>query len=111
MAKIRINNIPKVFYSQKNITPMIPQQHFERNSNYNLNLSNINQRIIHADYAVRGELSIRADELRSQLKSGKALPFKNIINCNIGNPQGLGQKPNTFLREVILQFFINEFIK
>ena len=49
-------------------------------------------------------MSIRAEELAHLLreKSHKQhqLPFSKVINCNIGNPQQLGQKPITFFRQV-----------
>jgi len=36
-----------------------------------------------------------------QLKTNPSiLPFSRIVNCNIGNPQQLGQKPITFFRQV-----------
>ncbi|KAJ3292219.1 hypothetical protein HK104_005489 [Borealophlyctis nickersoniae] len=61
----------------------------------------MNQSIVKLDYAVRGELAIRAEELRKQLEdSPGSLPFDRIVNCNIGNPQQLGQKPITFFRQV-----------
>jgi alanine transaminase len=41
---------------------------------------------------------------------GAKLPFKEIISCNIGNPQDLGQKPITFFRQVFIHSFIHSFI-
>jgi len=53
-------------------------------------------------YAVRGEVVIHADNLRKQLQQpSHKLPFTEIISCNIGNPQSLGQKPLTFIRQVL----------
>ncbi|ODV91826.1 hypothetical protein CANCADRAFT_23530 [Tortispora caseinolytica NRRL Y-17796] len=67
-----------------------------------LNLHNINQGVVNAQYAVRGALAIRAEELREQLKANPgSLPFDKVINCNIGNPQQLDQKPLTFIRQVL----------
>lgn len=51
--------------------------------------------VIKAEYAVRGPLAIRAEELDKS-----TLPLKKIVGCNIGNPQQLGQKPITFLRQL-----------
>ena len=45
------------------------------------------------EYAVRGPIVARAQELE---KLGK-----EIIYCNIGNPQSLGQKPLTWLRQIL----------
>ncbi|KAJ3331721.1 hypothetical protein HDU76_002384 [Blyttiomyces sp. JEL0837] len=61
----------------------------------------MNKAILKVEYAVRGELAIRAEQLRQQLKERPgSLPFREIVNCNIGNPQQLRQKPITFFRQV-----------
>ena len=64
----------------------------------------MNQRVVQAEYAVRGAIAIRAEQLRHQLASGtaKGLAFDAITSCNIGNPQQLGQKPITFFRQVCI---------
>ena len=61
-------------------------------------------------YAVRGVLLERAEELEKQLRSGPhSLPFDHIVYCNIGNPQQLGQKGFTFIgqgkKTVFFQIF------
>ena len=68
-----------------------------------LNINNINQHIVAAKYAVRGELPTRSEKYRQQLKeSGQGdLPFDTVISANIGNPQQLDQKPITFFRQVL----------
>lgn len=73
-----------------------------RDPNYRvLTSTSMNQAVLTAEYAVRGPLSIRADQLRDQLESGgQGMQFNKVINCNIGNPQQLGQKPLTYLRQV-----------
>ena len=67
-----------------------------------LNINNINQSIVAAQYAVRGELAIKSEQYRAQLAKGegKDLPFDSVISANIGNPQQLDQKPLTFFRQV-----------
>ncbi|KAL1932136.1 hypothetical protein VTP01DRAFT_9192 [Rhizomucor pusillus] len=65
-----------------------------------LQVSNINPNIRKAEYAVRGRLAIRGEEIREQLAQGHTFPFKTVVNCNIGNPQQLNQKPITFFRQV-----------
>ncbi|RKP25276.1 pyridoxal phosphate-dependent transferase, partial [Syncephalis pseudoplumigaleata] len=60
----------------------------------------INPNIRLVEYAVRGELAIRAEELNVALAHGESLPFSRVVNCNIGNPQQLNQKPITFFRQV-----------
>lgn len=49
--------------------------------------------VLKAEYAVRGAIPTRAQELEAQ--------GRRIIYCNIGNPQSLGQKPLTWLRQVL----------
>ncbi|RKP09525.1 hypothetical protein THASP1DRAFT_4415, partial [Thamnocephalis sphaerospora] len=65
-----------------------------------LHASSINPNIQRVQYAVRGELAIRAEKLNVELAAGKKLPFSRVVNCNIGNPQQLNQKPITFFRQV-----------
>jgi hypothetical protein len=68
-----------------------------------LTLQSINPALLKVEYAVRGELAIKAEKYRVELKEGnKSLPFKKVISSNIGNPQqkGLDQPPITFTRQV-----------
>uniref|UniRef100_A0A0D9VQC8 Aminotransferase class I/classII large domain-containing protein n=1 Tax=Leersia perrieri TaxID=77586 RepID=A0A0D9VQC8_9ORYZ len=51
----------------------------------NVSVENLNPKVLRCEYAVRGEIVIHAQ----------------ILYCNIGNPQSLGQKPITFFREVL----------
>ena len=68
-----------------------------------LNLENINQHVVKAEYAVRGELAVKSEEYRAKSKKGgdTGLPFDAVISANIGNPQQLDQKPITFFRQVL----------
>ena len=65
-----------------------------------LKFEDLNPHVVEARYAVRGEVVLRAAALRKKLESGEKLPFDSIIPCNIGNPQGVGQKPITYFRQV-----------
>jgi len=68
-----------------------------------LTTSQINPVFIKTQYAVRGELAVKAETYREQLKRpDHGLPFNKVITANIGNPQqkGLDQKPLTFPRQV-----------
>ncbi|KAI0275729.1 transaminase [Russula aff. rugulosa BPL654] len=69
-----------------------------------LTVDALNPAILNVQYAVRGELAIKAEEYRVQLKTNAAhgLPFNKVISTNIGNPQqtGLDQPPITFNRQV-----------
>lgn len=53
----------------------------------------LNENLKKTQYAVRGELFLKAEELRKQ--------GKEIIFTNVGNPHQLGAKPLTFTRQVI----------
>jgi aspartate/methionine/tyrosine aminotransferase len=53
----------------------------------------LNPNLLAAQYAVRGPIVVRAQQLEEQ--------GKKIIYCNIGNPQALKQKPLSYLRQVI----------
>jgi alanine transaminase len=67
-----------------------------------LSIDTINPAVLSAKYAVRGELALRANVLTEQLKKNEdaGLPFKDVVHCEIGNPQALDQKPLTFIRQV-----------
>ncbi len=74
-----------------------------------LTTADLNPAVLNVQYAVRGELAIKAEDLRSKLEQGHDLPFKRVINSNIGNPQqkGLDQAPLTFIRQVsFMPFYI-----
>ena len=53
----------------------------------------LNKNLLDAEYAVRGPIVIRAQQLEEE--------GRKIIYCNIGNPQALKQKPLTFLRQTL----------
>jgi aspartate/methionine/tyrosine aminotransferase len=58
-----------------------------------ININNINTNLLEAQYAVRGPIVIKAQELERK--------GKKIIYCNIGNPQALKQKPLSYIRQII----------
>ncbi|KAK3186272.1 alanine transaminase [Lecanicillium sp. MT-2017a] len=67
-----------------------------------VSVDQINQCVVNAEYAVRGELALKSEAFRARLNKGdKTLPFAQVINANIGNPQQLDQKPITFFRQVL----------
>jgi len=53
----------------------------------------LNENMRSTQYAVRGELYLRAEQLRTE--------GKEIIFTNVGNPHALGAKPMTFTRQVL----------
>lgn len=67
-----------------------------------VSLDTINPTVLNAQYAVRGELVMRAAEMKAQLlKEPSSLPFDKLVECNIGNPQALQQQPMAFNRQVL----------
>ncbi len=58
-----------------------------------LSLGDISEEVLAAEYAVRGPIVKRAQELERE--------GREIIYCNIGNPQALGQKPLSYVRHVL----------
>lgn len=58
-----------------------------------ISIKDLNPNLLTAEYAVRGPIVIRAQELE---KAGK-----KIIYCNIGNPQALQQQPLTYIRQTL----------
>jgi alanine transaminase len=62
----------------------------------------INPNVLATNFSVRGPIVVRADEISRQIRSGKAsFPFEDVLFCNHGNPQELGQKPISFNRNVL----------
>lgn len=66
-----------------------------------LSIDTISPLVKKAQYAVRGDIVVRAGQITKELKDGKKFPFEDVVMCNIGNPQSLGQKPITFYRQVL----------
>ena len=78
-----------------------------------LTVDGLNPALKEVQYAVRGELAIKAEVLREKLKEpGHGLPFDKVISSNIGNPQqkGLDQPPITFTRQVRSSIYVLQFI-
>ncbi|CAG8490407.1 13700_t:CDS:10 [Acaulospora morrowiae] len=65
-----------------------------------LTYDSINPHVKKVEYAVRGELAIRAEEIKERLGKKEDLGFDAVVGCNIGNPQQLLQRPITFFRQV-----------
>lgn len=58
-----------------------------------IQMKDLGKAVIETQYAVRGAIVAKANELEKQ--------GKEIIYCNIGNPQSLGQKPMTYVRQLL----------
>ncbi|KAF5733468.1 Alanine aminotransferase 2 [Tripterygium wilfordii] len=71
-------------------------------SSTSLTLQTINPKVLKCEYAVRGEIVTLAQKLQEELQAKPGShSFDEILYCNIGNPQSLGQQPITFFREVL----------
>ncbi|XP_046498347.1 alanine aminotransferase 1 isoform X3 [Equus quagga] len=66
-----------------------------------LTLDTMNPCVRSVEYAVRGPIVLRALELEQELRQGIKKPFTEVIRANIGDAQAMGQKPITFLRQVL----------
>merc|ERR1711936_623746 len=64
-------------------------------------LDNMNPCIKKMEYAVRGPLVIRATAIEKEIQAGVQKPFKNVIKANIGDAHAMGNKPITFIRQVL----------
>src|SRR5437773_6126697 len=53
----------------------------------------LNPHLLRAEYAVRGPIVQRAQQLEEQ--------GRKIIYCNIGNPQALKQRPLSYIRQML----------
>lgn len=58
-----------------------------------IQLSDLGSSVLDTQYAVRGPIVARAQELE---RAGRSITY-----CNIGNPQALGQRPLTWTRRVL----------
>jgi aspartate/methionine/tyrosine aminotransferase len=58
-----------------------------------IHIEDVDRAVRESEYAVRGPIVARAQELERQ--------GRRIIYCNIGNPQSLGQRPLTWVRQVL----------
>uniref|UniRef100_A0A7S1QPV8 Aminotransferase class I/classII large domain-containing protein n=1 Tax=Neobodo designis TaxID=312471 RepID=A0A7S1QPV8_NEODS len=70
----------------------------------NLAVATMSKRALAAEYAVRGKIAIRANEIEAELAKGgdaaKQFGFSSLIKLNTGNPQNHEQKPWTFPHQV-----------
>eukprot|EP00092_Neocalanus_flemingeri_P012259 GFUD01013215.1.p1 GENE.GFUD01013215.1~~GFUD01013215.1.p1 ORF type:complete len:501 (-),score=171.14 GFUD01013215.1:302-1804(-) len=64
-------------------------------------LDNMNPCIKKMEYAVRGPLVIRATAIEKELQEGVKKPFDSVIKANIGDAHAMGNKPITFIRQVL----------
>lgn len=66
-----------------------------------LTLDSMNSNIKKVEYAVRGPIVVRAGAIKKELQEGVKKPFTEVISANIGDAHAMGQKPVTFIRQVL----------
>ncbi|KAH6773331.1 alanine aminotransferase 2 [Perilla frutescens var. frutescens] len=91
------------FLSSTAANPIAPSESMASDySSTPVKIDSINPKVLECEYAVRGEIVNLAQKIQEELKvNPDSHPFDEIIYCNIGNPQSLGQQPITFFREVL----------
>jgi alanine transaminase len=67
--------------------------HAEEDASFSWNEESMSQSLRRMQYAVRGEVVMKADQLASQ--------GREILYTNIGNPHQVGQQPITYFRQVL----------
>lgn len=68
---------------------------------HTLTLDTLNPNVIELQYAVRGPVVIRATEIENELASGVKKPFTKVVKANIGDCHATGQRPMTYIRQVL----------
>ncbi|KAI1888864.1 hypothetical protein AGOR_G00173160 [Albula goreensis] len=82
---------------QPNMTENGVNSHRERV----LTTDTMNPNVKKVEYAVRGPIVQRAVQIEKELKAGAKKPFSEVIKANIGDAHAMGQRPITFLRQVL----------
>lgn len=76
-----------------------------------LTIDNMNPVVKMLEYAVRGPLAVRASQIQKELstmKNGK--PFHEVIRANLGDCHAMGQRPITFIRQVLASISFPELL-
>ncbi|VDN99590.1 unnamed protein product [Rodentolepis nana] len=88
-------NVTRVFERTFPLTPLILRGYTK------ISTAEINPNMHKLEYAVRGPIVQRANDIEKGLLRGEKKPFDSIIKCNIGDCQNAGQLPISFIRQVI----------
>ncbi|KAI3881390.1 hypothetical protein MKX03_000845 [Papaver bracteatum] len=98
-SRIRSNNPTTIITN-----PFLSSRYYSTAMSYpnSVTIDSINPKVLKCEYAVRGAIVNQAQKLQEEIKENPGShPFDEILYCNIGNPQSLGQQPITFFREVL----------
>ncbi|KAM4688726.1 alanine aminotransferase 2-like [Discoglossus pictus] len=66
-----------------------------------LTLDSMNPEVKNTKVPILGSLSVRANVIQQEIQQGMDKPFGQIIPCHYGDLHAMGQKPCTYLRQVI----------
>ncbi|XP_050413736.1 alanine aminotransferase 2-like [Patella vulgata] len=66
-----------------------------------LTIDTLNPNVVKMEYAVRGPIVARASQIEKELKEGVSKQFTKVVKANIGDCHATGQKPLTFIRQVL----------
>eukprot|EP00731_Ephydatia_muelleri_P037206 Em0419g3a len=69
-----------------------------------LNVETMNPNVRVMEYAVRGKVPLEAMKIKQELEQASGstkYPFKKVLFANIGDCHAMGQKPITFVRQVL----------
>ncbi|XP_046563703.1 alanine aminotransferase 2-like [Haliotis rubra] len=66
-----------------------------------LTVETLNPNVKLMEYAVRGPIVTRANEIDQEIKNGAKKSFEKVVKANIGDCHATGQKPITFIRQVL----------
>ena len=66
-----------------------------------LTMETLNPCVKEMEYAVRGPIVKRAGDIETELKQGAKKEFSRVVKANIGDCHATGQKPITFIRQVL----------
>eukprot|EP00804_Cyclotella_cryptica_P025869 CCRYP_002724-RA/>CCRYP_002724-RA protein AED:0.05 eAED:0.05 QI:5/1/1/1/1/1/4/231/717 len=80
-------------FASEHYNKSIGKSHHVEDRTHSWNKHTMSQNLRRMQYAVRGEIVIRADALAAE--------GKKIIYTNIGNPHAVGQKPISYYRQVL----------
>lgn len=66
-----------------------------------LTVESMNPSVKLMEYAVRGPIVQRAVQIQDELAAGMEKPFTEVVRANIGDCHATGQKPLTFIRQLL----------
>jgi alanine transaminase len=74
------------------MTQLRSSQHASRFYQKVLNKDTISDNVKKAEYAVRGKIPLRGEEIQNDIKKGNGskYQFQSTTSLNIGNPQAVG---------------------